>query len=110
MNSPSLRLFHPLFRPGRIFVSPAALQVLRTAGVSPVELVLRHVSGDWGNLSDSDRRQNELSVEAGLRLLSSYDLPTGQSVWVITGWDRSATTILVPDDSPSNVIAHAGGA
>ena len=71
----------------------------QTARASPVELVLRHVSGDWGSLSDSDCRQNELSLEAGLRLLSSYALPTGQSVWVITEWDRSATTILMPDDS-----------
>ncbi|HDR8925983.1 hypothetical protein WS58_15920 [Burkholderia pseudomultivorans] len=99
MNLPSIRFFRPRFRPGRIFASLAALQVLRASGVSPIELVLRHVSGDWGNLSDSDRRQNELSIEAGLRLLSSYALPTGRSVWVITEWDRSATTILMPDES-----------
>lgn len=57
-----------------------------------------------------DPSEVRMSIEAGLRVLSSYALPTGQSVWVITEWDRSATTILVPDDSPCDVIADAGGA
>ncbi|WP_028211986.1 hypothetical protein [Paraburkholderia mimosarum] len=99
MNLPSIRFFRPRFLPGRISVTQAALQVLRAANVSPVELMLRHVSGDWGDLSDSDRRQNDLSVEAGLRLLSSYALPTGQNVCIITEWDRSSTSILMPDDA-----------
>lgn len=98
MTSTFFRFFRPRFRPGRIFVTPAALEVLRTVGVSPVVLLLRHLSGDWGNLSDSDCQQNELSVDAGLRLLSSYALPVGHTVWVITEWDRSVTTILLPND------------
>ncbi|MEX3930371.1 hypothetical protein AB4Y32_00905 [Paraburkholderia phymatum] len=81
-----------------MFVTLAALDVLRNAGVSPLELLLRHVSGDWGNLSDSDRQQNDLSIEAGLHVLSSYVLPNQQTVWLITEWDRSATTVLLPDD------------
>ncbi|MFL9959571.1 hypothetical protein PQR02_00140 [Paraburkholderia sediminicola] len=98
MIPPYFRFFQPRFRPGRVFVTVAALVVLRTANISPVELLLRHVSGDWGDLSESDRQQNELSVEAGLRLLSSYVMPGGQTVWVITEWDRSTSTILLPED------------
>lgn len=98
MIPPYFRFFRPRFRPGRVFVTLTALDVLRNAGVSPIELLLRHVSGDWGNLSDSDRQQNDLSLTVGLRLLSSYAFPTGENVWIITEWDRSSTTILLADE------------
>lgn len=68
------------------------------ARVSIIDLLICHVRGDWGDLSESDRQQNELSVDVGLRLLSSYILPDGQTVWVITERDRSATTVLLPGD------------
>lgn len=88
----------PRFKLGRIFATPAALEALAQARVSIIDLLIRHVRGDWGDLPESDRQQNELSVEAGLRPLSNYVLPTGQAVWVITEWDRSATTFLLPGD------------
>jgi hypothetical protein len=98
MNLPSINNAGPRLKLGRIFVTPAALVVLQTADVSVFDLLLRHVRGDWGDISESDRRQNELSVTAGLRVLSSYTLPNRGTVWLITEWDRSATTILLPDD------------
>ncbi|KAE8758408.1 hypothetical protein FSO04_18610 [Paraburkholderia madseniana] len=98
MNLPSTHHARPRFRPGRIFATPAALQVIADAKVSILDLLIRHLRGDWGDLSESDRQQNELSVEAGLRILSSYVLPNQQTVWVITEWDRSATTFLLPGD------------
>lgn len=98
MNLPSIRHAGPRFKLGRIFATPAALEVIADAKVSIVDLLCRHVRGEWGNLSESDRQQNELSVEAGLRILSSYVLPSQQTVWVITEWDRLATTFLLPGD------------
>ncbi|RIV77663.1 hypothetical protein [Burkholderia pseudomallei] len=98
MNLPSTRHVGPRFKLGRIFATPTAVDVLNHAQVSIIDLLVRHVRGDWGDLSESDRQQNELSVDAGLRLLSSYVLPNGQTVWVITEWDRSATTFLLPGD------------
>ncbi|WP_175948153.1 hypothetical protein [Burkholderia pyrrocinia] len=98
MNLPSTHRAGPRFKLGRIFATPAALEVIAAAHVSIIDLLIRHVRGDWGDLSESDRQQNELSVEAGLRLLSSYILPGGQTVWVITEWDRSSTTFLLPGD------------
>nr|WP_254218934.1 hypothetical protein [Burkholderia multivorans] len=88
----------PRFKLGRIFATPAALEALAQARVSIIDLLIRHMRGDWGDLSESDRQQNELSIDAGLRLLSSYVLPGGQTVWVITEWDRSSTTFLLPGD------------
>ncbi|KVU26551.1 MULTISPECIES: hypothetical protein [Burkholderia cepacia complex] len=98
MNLPSTHHASPRFKLGRIFATPAALEIITDARVSIIDLLIRHVRGDWGDLSDSDRQQNELSVDARLRLLSSYVLPGGQTVWVITDADRRATTFLLPGD------------
>ncbi|MBU9283785.1 hypothetical protein MTQ99_16785 [Burkholderia thailandensis] len=98
MNLPSTVHAGPRFKLGRIFATPAALEALAQARVSIIDLLIRHMRGDWGDLSESDRQQNELSIDAGLRLLSSYVLPGGQTVWVITEWDRSSTTFLLPRD------------
>ncbi|WP_175908142.1 hypothetical protein [Burkholderia seminalis] len=98
MSQSSTHSVGPRFKLGRIFATPAAVDVMNAARVSIVDLLIRHVRGDWGDLSESDRQQNELSIAAGLRLLSSYVLPNGQTVWVITEGDRSATMFLLPSD------------
>jgi len=46
------------------------------AGQTEIEFLRRHMSNDWGELSDEDVRENELSLEEGFRLLSAYR--TGQ--------------------------------
>ena len=58
----------------------------------------RHVKGDWGNLSDEDKQENELSLKEGYRLLSAYEAKGLPKIWIITEADRSATTILFPDE------------
>lgn len=98
MNLPSTAHAGPRFKLGRIFATPAALEIIGDARVSIIDLLIRHMRGDWGDLSESDRQQNEMSLDAGLRLLSSYVLPNGQTVWVITEWDRCSTTFLLPGD------------
>lgn len=58
----------------------------------------RHLSGDWGELCDDDRVANEEALQSGERLFSAYkkdDLPV---IWIITEWDRSMTTALLPDE------------
>ena len=74
------------------------MQAVIEAEQGPAELLLRHVTGDWGDLDDEDKKENELSVKEGFRILSAYKLGTDVKVWVITEWDRSATTILLPDE------------
>jgi hypothetical protein len=91
MNQPS-RL-KPLFHPGKLLITPAALAALRENDVPVISVMLRHIAGDWGTVSDSDRQQNDLSIAAGLRLLSIYRLPDGNRIIVNTEWDRSNTTI-----------------
>ncbi len=93
-----------LFKLGQIVATPAALDLLdKETNGNGRELSLRllamHVTGRWGQLDDHDKAENDAAVKNGDRILSSYDLPhTGEKVWLITEWDRSVTTILLPSD------------
>jgi hypothetical protein len=88
----------PLFELGQLVGTPGALRALQEAEQDPLELLARHVTGDWGELDDEDKKENDFSVEHGFRILSALTVSTGVKVWVITEWDRSATTILLPDE------------
>lgn len=87
-----------LFPLGRTVATPGALQALETAGQQPAEFLDRHVSGDWGDVDDEDKQENELSLRSGLRILSAYITSAGDKIWIITEADRSATTILLPEE------------
>lgn len=86
------------FHLGRIVATPGALGALEDAGDSPGTFVKRHVTGDWGELDEEDRRENEFSVAQGFRLLSAYILSNGTKLWIITEADRSSTTLLLPSE------------
>ena len=58
----------------------------------------RHCRGDWGNLTDEDKQENEISLKAGYRLLSTYESEGLPKIWIIIEADRSTTTILFPDE------------
>ncbi len=83
---------------GEVVATMGALKALALARVEPGELLARHLSGDWGEIPPEDVKENRLSLEHGWRVLSSYPLSTGSKVWVITEADRSATTLLLPEE------------
>ena len=85
------------FSLGQMVATPGALEVLGATGASPLMLLARHQSGDWGNVPPEDARENERSVMQGDRILSSYSVG-GERLWIITEADRSVTTILKPDE------------
>ncbi|MCA9908752.1 MAG: hypothetical protein H6832_09270 [Planctomycetes bacterium] len=58
----------------------------------------RHARGDWGDLDPDDLRANEDALKHGDRLLSAYRTESGTKFWIITEADRSATTVLLPDE------------
>jgi hypothetical protein len=82
---------------GRVVATPGALKLLLEAGGHPFDYLARHAAGDWGELCAFDRRQNEIALREGLRILSSYEVLAGK-VWIITEADRSITTILLPEE------------
>jgi hypothetical protein len=83
---------------GQVVATPAALEALEEAGQLPQEFLHRHLAGDWGELDEHDRRANEEALRYGGRLLSAYSTKKGTRIWIITEADRSATTILLPQD------------
>lgn len=88
-----------LFPLGQIVATPGALAALGKAGQTPLDFLSRHVCGDWGELDEHDRKENELSLKRGFRLLSSYRTGADDTkVWVITEADRSVTTLLLPEE------------
>jgi hypothetical protein len=88
----------PLFPSGRLVATPGALALLEQVNRSPLEFLSRHLRGDWGDLCQEDKAENELSLKYGFRLLSSYHLTDTEMIWIITEADRSVTTLLLPEE------------
>ncbi len=86
------------FALGQTFITPGAEEALIIAGQTGIEFLRRHMSCDFGELSDKDVRENELSLREGFRVLSAYRTARGQRLWIITEADRTSTTILLPSE------------
>ena len=82
---------------GQLVATPGALDTMNDHGINPLELLARHLTGDWGDLGASDKRENDLAVTKRLRILSAYGQGDAR-LWVITEADRSSTCILRPDE------------
>ena len=97
---------------GQIVATPGALELLQETGFSAAALCRCHVHGDWGDLCDEDRAENDFAVTRRLRILSCYRLVDAErlaatprdkrsslpTLWIITEADRSVTTLLLPSD------------
>ena len=89
-----MKLNTPKFSLGRVVSTPTALQHLKEHQVNPKVLLIKHWSGDFGDLCDEDKQLNDEAIYDGDgRILSSYKVG-GESISIITEADRSSTTIL----------------
>lgn len=86
----------PLFPLGRIVATAHVLQVISHDAIQ--NALRRHMIGDWGELDPDDRNANDLAVLEPGRILSAYCDASHVRFWIITEWDRSTTTILLPED------------
>jgi len=86
------------FNLGQLVATPGALAAIEASGDSLLTYLSRHESGIWGEVDEQDRKENELSLEHGFRLMSVYSLSTGIKIWIITEADRSSTCILLPEE------------
>jgi hypothetical protein len=89
------------FASGSIYMTPGAEEVLEGKQHVLLEMLRRHLAGDWGDLTDEDKKANEFAVKHGERILSSYmvDGPEGKTkLWLLTEADRSSTTVLTPGE------------
>ncbi len=85
-----------LFPSGQIVATPGALE-LAEQGIDLLAYLQRHLCGDWGELCDEDKAENDFSLKNGFRLMSAYPTPSGK-LWIITEADRSVTTFLLPEE------------
>jgi hypothetical protein len=84
------------FAMGRLVATPNALNVL--SHIEIMRGLSRHLRGDWGELEPEDRNANEQALSHGGRLFSAYHSTDNIRFWIITEGDRSATTVLLPED------------
>ena len=87
---------NPRFNPGRLMITRNAKNALPRRAVDAA--INRHLSGDWGDVCQSDWQRNEQALRDGDRLLSVYQTQAGEKFWIITESDRSTTTVLLPSD------------
>ena len=81
---------------GQVLITPGARDDLDLKDVA--SSLVRHAGGDFGDVSEEDWALNEEAVEIGDRILSAYHDRNGVKFWIITEWDRSATTVLLPSE------------
>ena len=88
-------MMRPRFNLGKIVATPGAIAL----GVDLAAYLRRHHCGDWGEaLDEEDKQANEEALKHDTRLLSCYRTPKGDRVYIITEWDRSVTTVLLPEE------------
>ena len=80
---------------GKIHVTSAAVEALIRNDFELVHLLKRHREGDYGEMPYDDRQVNEKSIKTGGRVLSSYPLPDGTVIWIITiaGWTETTAML-----------------
>src|SRR5215213_8969580 len=96
-------LIRELLKPGRfdlgqMVATPGAMEAMERGLHIPPEFLLRHKHGDWGDLGPDDLAENERALREGSRLFSRYHTRRNDGLWIITEWDRSVTTLLLPEE------------
>jgi hypothetical protein len=87
------------FSPGQVVATIGVDELVRQGRLNPSAYLRRHLGGDWGDLDACDRRQNDAALKSGEeRLFSSYQVTPDLKLWIITEWDRSVTTLLLPSE------------
>ncbi len=87
------------FASGQMVMTIGVDALIKEGRLDPAPYLYRHLCGDWGDLDDSDRRLNDAALQSGEdRLFSSYQVAPNLKLWIITEWDRSVTTLLLPDE------------
>ena len=88
----------PKYDLGQVVATPGALDALAQHQISPLTLISRHVSGDFGDIDQEDWQTNLAALRYGNRIVSAYAIAPDTVIWAITEGDRSTTTLLMPTE------------
>ena len=97
-----IRISDAEFSLGELIITPAAAEAVKLEDA--IECLIRHQLGDWGELCEEDKLENENALKKSRRIFSAYHpgdrRKEGEKVriYVITEWSREATTLLLPGD------------
>ena len=81
---------------GEVVATSNALESLTPIDI--LSALFRHHTGDWGDVDEHDRQQNEFALQNGLRLMSVYHSEKGVKFYIVTEASREITTVLLPED------------
>ena len=87
------------FPTGQLVMTRDVHDLVEQGRLDPARYLVRHLKGDWGDISDRDWQSNDTALKRGDdRLFSTYDVAPDLTLWIITEWDRSVTTLMLPGD------------
>lgn len=84
------------FSHGKVVATPGVLEAIPR--VELMQALSRHLRGDWGEVSAQDAAANDRALAEDTRLFSAYRSSQERKFWIITEADRSATTVLLPEE------------
>lgn len=82
---------------GRIAITAGVLALIEDAHVDLAPYILRHITGDWGEMDVEDRTANDWALTTHGRILSCYETPGGV-IWIITEAGHGESTVLLPEE------------
>lgn len=92
------------FQLGKTVITPGTIETLANSNQLPDIFLRQHQLGQWGELCEEDTKLNneaiahEGDMDKQMRVMSVYKTSKNETIWVITEWDKSATTILLPSE------------
>lgn len=86
-----------LFDLGQVVGTPGAIELMAELNVEARSLLVRHQSGDWGDVDEEDAQANVEALIDETRVFSVYKFGE-HIIWIITESDRASTCILLPDE------------
>ena len=87
-----------IFALGHVVATRHAVEVAEEDDISLGRLLTEYERGEWGDILPVDRGLNEPALRDGERIFSVYQVTRDLTFWVITEWDRSYTTVMLPED------------
>ena len=101
-----------LFNLGDVDITPAATAALAAVGANAADFLDRHQHGDWGEMDQGNREENEFALahpQAIYAIASLYKLDDGAEVLIITAADRSCTRMLLPSEEQVREVSTQEG-
>jgi len=94
----------PKFKLGKTVITTGAIDVIERAKQNPTTFIKCHIVADWGEICEEDKQlnndaiANEGDIQKQMRVMSVYKTVKNETIWIITEFDRSVTTLLLPSE------------